>query len=402
MNAHPNTGSDRLLAMRPFPVFAFAILALAATSCNKSETASGPPAVPPAAVSFVPATTETVNIVRELPGRIDAIRVAEVRARVPGILLEKSFEEGADVEAGQVLFQIDPAPLEAARDSAIAALARAEANAQQAESVTVRYRKLSGSNAVSQQDLDVAEATLKVQAAEVLAAQSALRTAELNLSYATVTAPIAGRIGRALVTEGALVGQGDATRLAVIQQLDPIYFDFTQSSADLIALRRAMAEGTLDQARPEQAQATLILDGGSVYEHPGRILFSEASVDKSTGMVTLRAEFPNPDRLLLPGMFARIKIIQAIRENAVTVPQRAVTRMPGGSGSVLVIDSDDHAQLRLIQTGETVGDKWLVSSGLAKGERVIVEGHLKVRPGSPVVPEPFVERNSATDTAPPN
>ena len=337
--------------------------------------------MPPAAVTFVPVATENVTITRDLPGRIDAVRAAEIRARVTGILLKRTFQEGADVKAGDVLFQIDPAPLEAAHDSAAANLARAEANAKQAQNQVNRFRELIAVNAVSKQDADNSESAVAIAAAEILAAKAALATVELNLGYATVTAPISGRIGKAEVTEGALVGQGDTTRLAVIQQLDPIYFDFTQSSGDLLALKRSAAD---------QDKVTLLLEDGTQYDQPGRVLFSEASVDESTGMVTLRAEFPNPKRDLLPGMFARARVVQSIQENAITVPQRAVARGIGGMGSVMVIDDTDHAQARVVQTGEVTGDKWVITSGLKPGERVIMEGLLKVRPGAPVVPSPFV------------
>ncbi len=358
-----------------------------------------PSKMPPAAVSVLPAATETVSITRELPGRIDAVRVAEVRARVSGILLEKTFQEGADVKAGDVLFKIDPAPLEAVKENSAAALARAEANLAQAESQLGRYKSLVNSNAVSKQDFDNAESAVKVATAEVKAAAAALKTAELNLAYATVTAPISGRAGKAQVTEGALVGEGEATRLAVIQQLDPIYFDFTQSSADLIGLRRAMSSGELSQVAAGKGRATLLLEDGSEYPLPGKILFSEAAVDESTGMVSLRAEFPNPDKLLLPGMFARARVVQAIRENVVTVPQRAVTRQQGGMGSVMVVDDNNVAQARMIQTDNAVGDKWVVTSGLKAGERVIIEGLLKARPGLPVVPEPFAPKAETSQTA---
>lgn len=341
--------------------------------------------MPPAAVTFAKAASETVTITRDLPGRLDAMRVAEVRARVAGILLKKTFEEGAEVKAGDVLFQIDPAPLQAARNSAAANLARAEATAQQAQNQVKRYRELVAVNAVSKQGADDSESAVTIAEAEVGAATSALATAELNLGYATVTAPISGRIGKAVVTEGALVGQGSATLLAVIQQLDPIYFDFTQSSSDLLALKRARGKSKA----AGNDQVTLLLDDGSEYEHPGKLLFSEVSVDETTGMVTVRAEFPNPDKYLLPGMFARGRVIQSINENTITVPQRAVTRTLGGAGSVMVIDETDHAQLRMIQTGEPTGDKWVVTSGLKEGERVIMEGLLKARPGAPVVPSPF-------------
>ena len=356
-------------------------------SCGKKPPAAAP-AMPPAAVTFMPATAETVTITRELPGRIHAFRVAEVRARVSGIVLEKAIREGADVKAGDLLFKIDPAPLEAAKESAAAALARAEATLQSTKTRRARFVSLSGSAAISKQDTEDAESAEKVAAAELKAA-AALKSAELNLGYATVTAPISGRAGTAKVTEGALVGEGEATLLAVIQQLDPIYFDFTQSSRDMIALKRATDSGELSKVDPSKASATLLLDDGSEYQHPGKILFSEARVDGTTGMVTLRAEFPNADRLLLPGMFARIRVVQAVRENVVTVPQRAVTRLQGGMGSVLVVDDTNHAKLKTIKTGEVSGDKWVVRSGLEAGEKVIIEGHLKARPGSPVAPEPF-------------
>jgi membrane fusion protein (multidrug efflux system) len=370
--------------MRPIFFLPFSVIWLLFPSCGKKPPA-GPPQMPPAAVTFLPAATETVTITRDLPGRIDALRVAEIRARVSGILLKKTFEEGADVKAGDVLFQIDPAPLQAARDSAAANLARAEANAKQAENQVNRFRELVAVNAVSKQDADNAESAVTIANAEVLAAKAALATAELNLGYATVTAPISGRIGKAQVTEGALVGQGDATLLAVIQQLDPIYFDFTQSSTAMLALKKSGAD---------QSKVTLLLEDGSQYESPGRILFSEASVDETTGMVTLRAEFPNPKRDLLPGMFARARVVQAVLENAVTIPQRALTRAAGGMGTVMVVDDANHAQVRLVQTGEMSGDKWVVSSGLKAGEKVIIEGLLKARPGAPVVPEPYVPETS--------
>ncbi len=370
--------------MRPVLFIPCSVLWLFLPSCGKKAPAA-PPQMPPAAVTFLPAAAETVTITRDLPGRINALRVAEIRARVPGILLKRVFEEGAEVKEGEVLFQIDPAPLTAARDSAAANLARAEANAKQALNQVTRFRELISVNAVSKQDADNAESAVSIADADVLAARAALASAELNLGYATVTAPISGRIGKALVTEGALVGQGDATRLAVVQQLDPIYFDFTQSSGDLLALRNAMAGRTNE----EKSQVTLLLEGGSQYDQPGKILFSETSVDGTTGMVTLRAAFPNPKRDLLPGMFARAKVVQSVRENVVTVPQRAVTRGPSGTGTVMVIDETDHAQVRMVSTGDVAGDKWVVTSGLKAGERVIIEGLLKARPGAPVVPSPF-------------
>ncbi|QJE98079.1 efflux RND transporter periplasmic adaptor subunit [Luteolibacter luteus] len=366
-------------------------------ACQKKQAAGGPPQMPPAAVTFVPAATETVSITRELPGRIDPVRVAEVRARVGGILLERTFQEGVDVKAGDVLFKIDPLPLEAEKENAAAALARADANLHQSQTQMERYQSLVGSNAVSKQAYDNAESAVKVAEAEVKAATAALKTAELNLGYATVTAPISGRVGRAQVTEGALVGENETTLLATIQQLDPIYFDFTQSSADLLALQRAMKAGEVSQVEPGKTAAKLLLEDGTEYSHVGKILFSEAVVDPTTGMVTLRAEFPNPEKILLPGMFARVRVVQAVKENVVTVPQRAVTRGQGGAGTVMVIDESNHAQIRMIKTDDAVGDKWVVTSGLKAGEKVIMEGLLKARPGAPVAPEPFQSEKAAAN-----
>ena len=385
--------------MQPTLFIPLSLSLLMLPSCGKKEQAA-PPALPPAAVTYLPAATETVSITRDLPGRIGPVRVSEVRARVAGILLEKTFKEGSEVKAGDVLFKIDPAPFEAARDSATAALARAEASRDQSKTQTLRVRNLSTSGAVSTQDLDNAEATLKIAEAEVLSAEAAKKTAELNLGYATVTAPISGRIGRADVTEGALVGQGTATLLATIQQLDPIYFDFTQSSADLLALRRELASGS--SKSPEAATVTLLLDDGTTYNQPGKLLFSEVSVDETTSMVSIRAEFPNPDRILLPGMFARGRVVQAVRKDAVTIPQRAVTRIQQGKGTVLIVGENDTVQLRTIKTGAITGDKWEVTSGLKAGEKVIMEGNLKAKPGSKVVPALFVpagEKNSAETKA---
>ena len=355
-------------------------------SCSK-KAAAKPPGLPPAPVTFVPAVTETVTITRQLPGRISALRVAEIRARVAGILTKKTFEEGADVQMDDVLFQIDPAPLQAANDSSAANLARAEANAKQAQNQLNRFRELVAVRAVSRQEADNSESAMAIAQAEVLAAKADFTKSKLNLSYATVTAPISGRIGKAAVTEGALVGQGAATLMAIIQQLDPIYFDFTQSSADLNGLKNAGSN---------QTEVILLLEDGSEYSSPGRMLFSEASVDPTTGMVSLRAEFPNPRRDLLPGMFARARVVEAVKENVVTIPQRAVTRATGGKGSILIVDDSNRSQLRMIETGDAFDDKWIVTAGLKNGERVIIEGHLKTRPGSPVIPELYAPIQSTS------
>lgn len=351
--------------------------------------------MPPAHVTFLPAKQETVVITRELPGRMDAVRVAEVRARVPGILLKKTYVEGSDVKAGDVLFQIDPAPLEAALKSAEANVVRAEATVSQAETLAKRYRGLISARAISKQEADNAESALAVASADLAAARAQVTTASLNLGYATVTAPISGRAGISAVTEGALVGEGAATLLTTVQQLNPIYFDFTQSSGDMLAMKKAMAGKTASEA----ARVKLLTDDGGAYPHAGKILFADATVDESTGMVTLRAEFPNPDKDLLPGMFARASVAQAVLENAITVPQRAVTRAAGGAGSVMIIGEGDVIEPRMIQTSEIFGDKWVVISGLKAGERVLIEGHMKARPGAKVIPEPFAEK-PATGEAP--
>ncbi|MDB6079943.1 MAG: efflux transporter periplasmic adaptor subunit [Akkermansiaceae bacterium] len=384
----PFQKSHSSFIMRP-ALFLTCIPLLILPSCKKKDKAAGGPP-PPAAVTFSAAASETVAVTRELPGRVESVRVAEVRARVPGILLERVFKEGADVKAGDILFKIDPAPLEAARDNAQAALVRTQATLAQTSNDVNRYRGLVQSKAVSQQTFDNANAANLVADAEVKAAEAALKTADLNLGYAVVTAPIDGRIGRAQVTEGALVGQGDATLMATIQQLSPVYFDFTQSVTDMLSLRRAMESGEFAKADPSKSAAKLILEDGTEYAQPAKILFSEAVVDESTSMVTLRAEIPNPDKILLPGMFARIRVVQAVRENVVTVPQRAVTRGPGGIGTVMIVDDGNKAQVRTIKTDTAVADKWVVTSGLKAGEKVIMEGLLKARPGADVKPEPYV------------
>ena len=375
--------------MRPIHFLPLSLIWLLPGCEKKADPAAAPQgAMPPAAVTFVTAAKETVKVTRDLPGRLEAVRVAEVRARVPGILLKKEFKEGADVKAGDILFQIDPAPLKAAKSSAEAGFNRAEAAWKLSQNQVDRLRVLVKVNAISKQEADNAESAVTMAEAQMLEAKAALATAELNLGYATVKAPIDGRIGKAIATEGALVGQGSPTLLAIIQQLEPVYFDFTQSSSEVFALRKSMAN-----ADPARAVVKLLLDDGSEYGQPGKLLFSEASVDESTGMVTLRAEFPNKDRELLPGMFARGRIIQAVQENVITIPQRSMTRTPSGGGSVMVIDDNNIVQPRPVQTGEAIGDKWIITSGLSEGERVLVEGMQKAKPNSKVDPKPFQPNN---------
>jgi membrane fusion protein (multidrug efflux system) len=364
--------------------------------CGKKPAAATPP---PPEVSVVKISTESLPVTTELPGRIDAIRTSEVRARVAGILLNEVYREGSDVRAGDILFQIDPAPLQASYDSAKASLAKAEANVKQARAQSERDEALVKIHAVSRQDYDTAISAAAQGEADVLAAKAALETASLNLGYATVTAPISGRIGKALVTEGALVGQGEVTELAVIQQLDPIYFDFTQSSVDVLRLRRQLDNGQLKSIEPGAARVTLLLEDGSTYAHDGKLLFSDITVDPTTGMVTLRAEFPNPDGLLLPGMFARGRLEQAVNSEAIAVSQRAVSHGPDGSATVLVVTPDNKVEVRTVKADTAMGDKWIITGGLKAGERVIVDGLQKVRPGATVNPVPY---DSATNPPAPS
>ena len=320
--------------------------------------------MPPPEVGVVTIAPESVALTTELPGRIDPVRVAQVRARVDGVVLHREFREGADVKSGEELYQIDPAPFQAAYDSASANLAKAEANAKQAQQLADRYQPLVAINAVSKQDYDNAVSAAAAANADVLAAKAALETATINLGYTKVTSPIDGRIGSALVTEGALVSQSAATEMAVVQQLDPIYCDFTESSTELLRLRRELDSGALQSAAPGEAKVTLLLDDGTTYAQPGKLLFSDVTVDPSSGMVTLRAEFPNPDHLLLPGMFARGRLEQAVDAKAITVLQRGVSVGANGIASVMVVGATNNAEAREIKIGQAVGNKWIVTDGL--------------------------------------
>lgn len=345
---------------------------------------------PPAEVGVVTVSSQEIPVTNELPGRLEAIRVADVRARATGILLKQLFREGADVNADDVLFEIDPAPLQASLDNAQANLDKAQATLTQAQSRANRYKSLSAVNAISKQEYDDAVSAQLQAQASVQSAKAAKEMAELNLGYATVKAPISGRIGSAKVTEGTLVSQLEATRLATIQQLDPIYFDFTQSSTDVLKLRRSLEQGLLESVAPGEAKVTLLLEDGTTYRLPGKLLFSDITVNPSTGMITLRAEFDNPDHILLPGMFARVRLEQAINNEAITVLQRGVILGPNGTATVMVVGAEDKVEARTIKLSNAIGDKWIVSSGLNVGDRVIVEGLQKIRPGAVVKPVPFV------------
>ncbi|NWA30475.1 efflux RND transporter periplasmic adaptor subunit [Pseudomonas sp. C6002] len=365
-----------------FAPFCLLALTLALSACGKS--ADDAAEAPLAKVRIETLEAKPLSITSELSGRIAAPRIAEVRARVAGVVLQRVFKEGHDVKQGDVLFRIDPAPFKADLDSAQASLHKAEANAFQARLQEQRYSQLVEGNAISGQEYDNARAAARQTAADVAANQAAVQRAKLNLGYATVTAPISGRIGRALVTEGALVGQNEATPMALIQQLDPIHADLTQSTRELNDLRRAFRAGHLKQVGQDQAKATLIQDDGSLYPLPGKLLFAEISVDPGTGQIILRSEFPNPDLDLLPGSFIRVRLEQAVDQQGISVPQRAITRDSAGIPMVLLLDAEQTVSQQPVELGSVVDDRWVVTRGLKAGDRIVVEGLQHARPGEKV------------------
>lgn len=343
--------------------------------------------MPPTPVSVLTLTPRPLPVVNELPGRVAATRTAEVRPRVGGIVVERIFTQGSTVKAGDVLYRIDPAPFQVRVASAEATLARAEAARRNAGDQLARTEALRERRVTAGVELENAETTLAQADADVAIAQASLQEAQLNLGYTDVTAPIDGVVGRALVTEGALVtAQTDI--LATIQQLDPVYVDVTQSSSQLFALQRARAAGELAMTAPDAARVQLFFDDGSEYPHPGRLLFSEASVDSSTGQITLRAEFPNPDGMLLPGLYVRARLEQAVRQNALGIPPMAVQRDSDGQAFVYVVGAGDAVERRDVALGRTSEQGWLVEDGLKPGDRVVVAGAQKLYPGAKVAPEP--------------
>ncbi|WP_395685652.1 efflux RND transporter periplasmic adaptor subunit [Caenimonas koreensis] len=349
----------------------------------------GPGGMPPPEVGVITVATGEVGLVTELPGRLEASRVAQVRARAAGIVLKRVFREGSDVRQGQPLFTIDGATYAAAQASAQATLARAQANLANAKALAERYKPLVEANAISKQDYANAVAAEKAAEAEVAVSRAAVQTASINLGYATVTAPISGRIGRALVTEGALVGQGEATPLAVIQQINPMYVNFTQSAAEVMKMRNALAQGKLKRsAGLEGAQVKVMLEDGTQYPQPGKLLFSDLSVDPTSGQITLRAEIPNANGVLLPGLYVRVLIEQAVAGNAVLLPQQAVTRSPQGD-SVMVVDKEGKVAPRPIKVSNEQNGQWVVTDGLKPGEQVMVDGFQKLRPNAPVKAVPW-------------
>ncbi|KZK26030.1 efflux transporter periplasmic adaptor subunit [Delftia sp. GW456-R20] len=377
--------SMRLNKRRGLPLAALVLAALAvlAAGCGRNEA----PAAAGDALPVVQAVTvqpAPLALSSELPGRIEPVRVAEVRARVAGIVLRRHFEEGADVRAGQVLFQIDPAPLRAALSRAQGQLASAEAALLDARAVVGRNAPLVAQEAVSRQDFEAMQARLQAAQAARQSAQAEVQAAALNLEYATVRAPIAGRIGRALVTEGALVGQGEATPMALVQQLDPVYADFQQPVAEAQRLRAALAEGRLAQTAGKDGTPVSLKVDGTGLQRTGQLLFSDVTVDRGTGQMALRGRFDNRDGMLLPGMYVRVTVGQGVDPAAILVPQRAVQRSTDGQAHVLVVDGQDTLQMRPVQTAAMHGAQWQISAGLKGGERVVVGRMAGLQPGARV------------------
>ncbi len=351
-------------------------------------------------VAVLTIAPEAVTLSQELPGRTSAFRIAEVRARISGIVQKRLFTEGSDVKEGDVLFEIDPAPYAAALDSAKANLARAEANLVAAQAQADRFKGLVATNAISKQNYDNAVASQLGFAADVAAGKAAVQTAEINLGYTRVTSPITGRIGRAAVTEGAYVQQGAATLLATVQQLDPLYVDLSQSADEVLRLKDALASGRLQRAGDGEAKLSLLLSDNQPYPHTGSLQFSDVSVSPTTGMVTLRALFPNPDGNLFPGMFVRARLDEGTAPSAILVSQSLVSRNTKGEPVALVVNAENKIEQRVLQTSRTVGNRWLVSGGLQPGDRVATDNLQKIRPGMTVKPVPATAPSSAAQPAP--
>ncbi|MGC0589776.1 multidrug efflux RND transporter periplasmic adaptor subunit AcrA [Salmonella enterica] len=354
---------------------------LALTGCDDKQDQQGGQQMPE--VGVVTLKTEPLQITTELPGRTVAYRIAEVRPQVSGIILKRNFVEGSDIEAGVSLYQIDPATYQATYDSAKGDLAKAQAAANIAELTVKRYQKLLGTQYISKQEYDQALAGAQQATAAVVAAKAAVETARINLAYTKVTSPISGRIGKSSVTEGALVQNGQASALATVQQLDPIYVDVTQSSNDFLRLKQELANGSLKQENGK-AKVDLVTSDGIKFPQSGTLEFSDVTVDQTTGSITLRAIFPNPDHTLLPGMFVRARLQEGTKPTALLVPQQGVTRTPRGDATVLVVGADNKVETRQIVASQAIGDKWLVTDGLKAGDRVVVSGLQKVRPGAQV------------------
>ena len=372
-----------------------AICLILLTGCGKQPGTGGPPQMGTPEVAVITVQTEQATLTTELTGRTSAFGVAEIRPQVSGLIQKRLFTEGSDVKAGQVLYQIDPAPFQAALDNANAALGRAEANLPAIRLRAERFRELLVDKAVSQQDYDDADAALQQVKADIEYWKAAVETARINLGYTRITAPISGRIGKSNVTVGALVTAHQPSALSTIQQLDPIYVDVPQSTAELLRLQRRLEEGRLKHDVRNQNKVKLILEDGTEYPLEGTLQFRDVTVEPTTGSVTLRIIFPNPKRVLLPGMFVRAVVKEGVNKQALLIPQQAVSRDPKGNPVVLIVNAGGKVEQRMLTLDRAIGDKWLVASGLAPGDRVIVEGMQKVRPGATVKVVPFDENKTA-------
>ncbi|AQT51002.1 efflux RND transporter periplasmic adaptor subunit [Burkholderia orbicola] len=365
----------------PYRLITVATAAVFLAACGKKESAP-PPQTPE--VGVVTVQPQAVPVFTDLPGRTSAFLVAQVRARVDGIVLRREFTEGTDVKAGQRLYKIDPAPYIAALNSAKATLAKAQANLVTQNALVARYKVLVAANAVSKQDYDNAVATQGQAAADVAAGRAAVDTAQINLGYTDVVSPISGRVGISQVTPGAYVQASQATLMSTVQQLDPVYVDLTQSSLEGLKLRQDVQSGRLKTSGPGAAKVSLILEDGKTYSEPGKLQFSDVTVDQTTGSVTIRAVFPNPGRVLLPGMFVRARIEEGVNENAFLVPQIGVTHDQKGQAIAMVVNASNKVEPRPLKTTGMQGQNWIVEGGLQAGDHVIVQGVDKVRPGATV------------------
>ncbi len=369
--------------------------ALLLTACGQAPGGPPPQQSGPPQVGVLVVQPQRVALDTELPGRTVPYQIAEVRPQVTGLIQKRSFEEGSLVKAGQPLYQIDAASYQASYDSARAALAKSEANLRSTRLKSERYNELVVIKAVSQQDQDDASAALQQGEADVASAKAALETARINLAYTRVVSPITGRIGKSSVTPGALVTANQATTLSTVQQLDPIYVDVTQASSSVLRLKQALVRGDLKSGGPNAAVVKLLLEDGSIYPLAGKLQFSDVTVDQGTGAITLRAVFPNPNADLLPGMYVRAVIEEGVSDQALLVPQPAVSRDAGGKPMAYVVGADGKLESRAVTTGRAIGDKWLVTSGLKAGDRLVVEGQQKARPGQPVNAVPLATPASA-------
>ncbi|WP_404344202.1 efflux RND transporter periplasmic adaptor subunit [Pseudoalteromonas mariniglutinosa] len=379
-------------------MFFFAVSAIAGavtlTGCGQSEqTPTQAAKVSP--VGVVTLQSQSITLTKELPGRVTAAKAAEIRPQVNGIIQSRLFAEGTEVKQGQALYQIDPAIYEAQVATSQAAIKKAEASIANAKAKSQRYADLLKIKAVSQQDYDEADAAYKGAQADLLSAQAALKTAQINLNYSKVLSPISGRIGKSNVTVGALVSANQATALTRVTQLDPIYVDLTQSSSELTRLKKAIATGELDKNTATHSGVELKMEDGSTYMHKGTLQFSEVTVDPSTGSVTLRAEFPNPEKLLLPGMYVRAVVVEGIKANAILAPQRGVSRNTKGEPTAMVVSKDNTVEARVLKTDRSIGSNWLITDGLNDGDKLIVEGLQKIAPGAPVNAVPAESTNTA-------